>query len=124
MVLKPDVVDAAIQKLPRASQKHGSFTSPRAVRHSPSRIYAHSSPNHCILLAGRYESIDERVIVAHAPEEISLGDFVPMGGDVPALAIIEGCAAAAAGSGGGRLLARRRKFWFIARLCLSARIPH
>jgi tRNA (guanine37-N1)-methyltransferase len=44
-----------------------------------------------ILLCGRYEAIDERVIEKHAPLEISLGDFVLTGGDIPAMALIDGC---------------------------------
>lgn len=42
-----------------------------------------------ILLAGRYEGIDERLIEAHVDEEISLGDFVLSGGEIPAMAVID-----------------------------------
>jgi tRNA (guanine37-N1)-methyltransferase len=43
------------------------------------------------LLCGRYEGIDERVIEAHRPEEISLGDFVLSGGEMAAFALIDAC---------------------------------
>lgn len=42
-----------------------------------------------ILLAGRYEGIDERLIESHVDEEISLGDFVLSGGEIPAMAVID-----------------------------------
>ncbi|MPZ53022.1 MAG: tRNA (guanosine(37)-N1)-methyltransferase TrmD [Acidimicrobiia bacterium] len=48
--------------------------------------------DHLILVCGRYEGIDQRVADHFADEEISLGDFVLAGGEVPALAVIEGLA--------------------------------
>lgn len=42
-----------------------------------------------ILLAGRYEGIDERLIEAHVDEELSLGDFVLSGGEVAAMAVVD-----------------------------------
>ena len=44
-----------------------------------------------ILLCGRYEAVDERVLEKHQPREVSLGDFVLTGGDIPAMALIDGC---------------------------------
>lgn len=43
-----------------------------------------------ILLAGRYEGVDERLFERHAMEEISLGDFVLSGGELPAMALLDG----------------------------------
>jgi tRNA (guanine37-N1)-methyltransferase len=44
-----------------------------------------------IVLCGRYEGIDERVLAARRPEEISLGDFVLSGGEPAAIALIDAC---------------------------------
>ena len=44
-----------------------------------------------VLLCGRYEGIDQRVVDQYGFEEISIGDFVLMGGEVPAMVLIEGC---------------------------------
>jgi tRNA (guanine37-N1)-methyltransferase len=44
-----------------------------------------------ILFCGRFEALDERVLEKHQPREISLGDFVLTGGDIPAMALVEGC---------------------------------
>lgn len=91
MVLKPDVVDAAIQeakkRTPHAQLIH---FSPRGERMSQP-LFRELSQTDVILLCGRYEAIDERALEKHAPREISLGDFVLTGGDIPAMALIDGC---------------------------------
>lgn len=91
MVLKPDVVDAAITHaktlLPNAQLIH--FTprgTPLAQRHM--RDFSQTD---VILLCGRYEAIDQRVLEKHQPVELSLGDFVLTGGDIPAMTLIDGC---------------------------------
>jgi len=63
--------------------------SPRgeAFTHKKARDY--SKLERLVLLCGRYEGIDERVRASLTTEELSLGDFVLMGGEVPALAVIE-----------------------------------
>lgn len=91
MVLKPDVVDAAIThtkaQSPGATLVH--FT-PRGERLSQPRLrQLITTP--LILLCGRYEAVDERVLEKHQPLDISLGDFVLTGGDIPAMALLDGC---------------------------------
>ena len=91
MVIKPDVADAAIlhaqAKLPGAQLIH---FSPRGERITQPLLRALAQTN-LILFCGRYEALDERVLEKHQPREISLGDFVLTGGDIPAMALIEGC---------------------------------
>lgn len=90
MVLKPDVMDSAIvaakAKLPDAQLIH---LTPRGERLTQP-LLKELSETSLILICGRYEAVDERVIEKHQPREISLGDFVLTGGDIPAMAIIEG----------------------------------
>ena len=91
MVLKPDVVDAAIM--------HAKQASPNAqlIHFSPrgevmnQQLFRELTQTPLILLCGRYEAVDERVLEKHAPREISLGDFVLTGGDIPAMALVDGC---------------------------------
>lgn len=91
MVLKPDVADAAImaarEQAPDAELIH---FSPRGERMTQPLLRELSSKN-LILFCGRYEALDERVLEKHQPREVSLGDFVLTGGDIPAMALIEGC---------------------------------
>lgn len=63
--------------------------SPRGEKFTHVKARDYSQLERLILLCGRYEGIDERVRTGLATEELSLGDFVLMGGEVPALAVIE-----------------------------------
>lgn len=91
MVIKPDVMDAAINHA-KAAQPDASiiYLTPRG---EPLKqpMFRELVAKPTIFLCGRYEAIDERVIEKHAPREISLGDFVLTGGDIAAMAIIDGC---------------------------------
>lgn len=63
--------------------------SPRGEKFTHLKARDFSTLERLVLLCGRYEGIDERVRTYLATEELSLGDFVLMGGEVPALAVIE-----------------------------------
>jgi tRNA (guanine37-N1)-methyltransferase len=91
MVIKPDVADAAINvakdQMPGAQLIH---FSPRGERMTQP-LLRELTAGDVILFCGRYEALDERVLEKHQPREISLGDFVLTGGDIPAMALIDGC---------------------------------
>ena len=89
MVLRPDVVDAAL----KAAEGRGPqvYLSPRGRRLDQERVRALAEGPGVVLLCGRYEGIDERVIEARGLEEISLGDFVLSGGEPAAIALIDAC---------------------------------
>jgi tRNA (guanine37-N1)-methyltransferase len=89
MVLKPDVVDAAIH-----AAKAGNpaarllYMSPRGALLTQQKA-AELAQNDLIILCGRYEGVDERVLKHHQIEEISIGDYVLAGGEVAAMALLE-----------------------------------
>lgn len=92
MVLRPDVVNAAIgdvralvPELPLV------YLTPRGRRLDQGQVQALAAGPGMVLLCGRYEGIDERVLDAWQPDEISLGDFVLSGGEPAAIAIIDAC---------------------------------
>lgn len=89
MVMRPDVIDAAIA----ATRAHGPLVclSPRGHRLDQARVTELASGPGVRLLCGRFEGIDQRVIDAHAIEEISLGDFVLSGGEPAAIALLDAC---------------------------------
>jgi tRNA (guanine37-N1)-methyltransferase len=87
MVMKPDVLYAALQSLPKDARK--IYLSPRGELFTQKKAQELSRESHLAFLCGRYEGIDQRVIDHHALEEISLGDFVLAGGEVAAMAMIE-----------------------------------
>jgi tRNA (guanine37-N1)-methyltransferase len=88
MVIRADVAAAAID----AAEANGRpiiYLSPRGAPLTQARVRALSQGPGAVLLCGRFEGLDERVIAARAIEEISLGDFVLAGGEIAAMALIE-----------------------------------
>jgi tRNA (guanine37-N1)-methyltransferase len=89
MVMKADVlaraIDAAGEGRPRL------LMSPRGRPLSQARVATLAAGPGAIILCGRFEGVDERVISARALEEVSLGDFVLSGGEIAALALIDAC---------------------------------
>jgi tRNA (guanine37-N1)-methyltransferase len=84
-------VEAVMPEGPAASRPV-VLLSPRGEKFTHLKARAYSKLERLVLLCGRYEGIDERVRTDLATEELSLGDFVLMGGEVPALAVIEASA--------------------------------
>ena len=89
MVMRPDVVDAAIAGSPAPGPL--ILLSPRGRPLDQARVAALAAGPGVRLLCGRFEGIDERVIRARALEEASLGDFVLSGGEPAAIALIDAC---------------------------------
>jgi tRNA (guanine37-N1)-methyltransferase len=89
MVMRPDVVDAAIKGVrPRGPIV---YLTPRGRLLTQARVKELAQGEGVTLLCGRFEGVDERVLEAHAAEEVSLGDFVLAGGEAAAIALIEAC---------------------------------
>ncbi len=94
MLIKPEVVEKAIEF---QDNKHGKsfkiFFSPQGKKLTQpllkSLLPKILQTNHLLLFASRYEGIDERVEQYYADEVISLGDFILMGGDLPAMCFLE-----------------------------------
>ena len=88
MVMRADVAAAAIDAVERGGRPL-IYLSPRGAPLTQARIRALAGGPGVILFCGRFEGLDQRVIEARSMEEISLGDFVLMGGEVAAMALIE-----------------------------------
>lgn len=88
MVLRPDVVAKAVDEVERL-ERPLIYLSPRGAPITQARVREIASGPGVILLCGRFEGLDERVIEARGIEELSLGDFVLAGGEVAAQALIE-----------------------------------
>ncbi|MDR3179519.1 MAG: tRNA (guanosine(37)-N1)-methyltransferase TrmD [Holosporaceae bacterium] len=92
MLLSPITFEMAYESLP-TNAKHCQkfYFSPRGRRLTQKNLAIISCSAGITLLCGRYEGVDQRILDHYDFEEISIGDFVLMGGEVAAMAIIEGC---------------------------------
>jgi tRNA (guanine37-N1)-methyltransferase len=90
MVMRADVAAAAIDAVARQDRPL-IYLSPRGVPLTQARVRALASGPGAVLLCGRFEGIDQRVIEARGIEEVSIGDFVLAGGEIAAMAVIEAC---------------------------------
>jgi tRNA (guanine37-N1)-methyltransferase len=92
MVMRADVVDQAIVAAEAASPGLPLILlTPRGRPLDQARVRRLAAGPGVRLLCGRYEGIDERLIEARRPEEISLGDFVLSGGEPAAIALVDAC---------------------------------
>jgi len=87
MIMRPDVLDAAIA----GADGTGALIhlSPRGQPLDQERVRAFAAMPGVTLICSRFEGIDERLLEARAVDEVSLGDFVLSGGELPALVLIE-----------------------------------
>ncbi|MDR0979361.1 MAG: tRNA (guanosine(37)-N1)-methyltransferase TrmD [Lachnospiraceae bacterium] len=88
MVIRPDVVYDAYKSIDSENAKV-IYLSPQGKLLNQEKVKELSKYNHLILLCGHYEGIDERVIEEIEPEEISIGDYVLTGGELPAMVLID-----------------------------------
>ena len=92
MVMRADVLGAAIDAAREISPGVPAiYLSPRGEPLSQGLVRELSSGPGVMVLAGRFEGIDERVIEGRGLREVSLGDFVLSGGEVAAMALIDAC---------------------------------
>jgi tRNA (guanine37-N1)-methyltransferase len=91
MVIKPEPIYSSILSV-RSPNSRIIYLSPQGVPLTQEKVVELSSENHLILLAGHYEGIDSRVIESFIDEEISIGDYVLTGGEIPAMVLIDSIA--------------------------------
>ena len=88
MVMMPDVVYDAYKSL-KAENARVIYMSPQGQKLNQSKVVELSQEKHIVLLCGHYEGIDQRVIDEIVDEEISVGDYVLTGGELPAMILID-----------------------------------
>lgn len=91
MVIKPDVVYDAYKSVYESTAK-AIYLTPQGQTLNQNKVQELSKEKHLILICGHYEGIDQRVIDEIAPEEISIGDYVLTGGELPAMVLIDSVA--------------------------------
>ncbi len=88
MVMKPDVVYDAYKSVENKNAKV-IYLTPQGKTLNQKKVIELSKEEELILLCGHYEGIDQRVIDKIQPEEISVGDYVLTGGELPAMILID-----------------------------------
>ncbi len=90
MVMKADVLARAIDAA-AADARPRLLMSPRGVPLTQGRVEVLAKGPGVVLVCGRFEGVDERVIAARGLEEVSVGDYVLSGGELAAMALIDAC---------------------------------
>jgi tRNA (guanine37-N1)-methyltransferase len=109
MVMKPDVLARAID-VAAIDARPRLLLSPRGMPLTQGRVEALCRGPGAILVCGRFEGIDERVIGGRNLEEVSIGDYVLSGGEIAAMALIDACVRLLPGVMGAPLSAADESF--------------
>ena len=88
MVMQPDVVYSAFKSIQSKDAKV-IYMTPQGKKLDQKKVEDLSKEKHLIILCGHYEGIDQRVIDKIVDEEISIGDYVLTGGEIPAMVLID-----------------------------------
>lgn len=91
MVLRADVLAKAIDDATIAADRPRLLMSPRGTPLTQARVNVLARGPGPLIVCGRFEGIDQRVIDARQLEEISVGDYVLSGGEIAAMALIDAC---------------------------------
>jgi len=89
MVMKVEPIFRAVAEIKKKKNSKVILFSPGGKKFNQKMAHQFSKTEQLIMICGRYEGVDERVAQYIADEEVSIGDFVLMGGEVPAMIVIE-----------------------------------
>jgi len=93
MIFKPDPIIKAVEKIKQKNKKTKVILfSPRGKKLNQKMAFQLSKLDQLIMITGRYEGVDERIAKYLVDEQVSIGDYVLMSGDVPALIVVEAVA--------------------------------
>jgi tRNA (guanine37-N1)-methyltransferase len=92
MVMRADVLAAGLDAaIPADDARPRLLMSPRGMPFTQAAARELAAGPGVLIVCGRFEGVDERVIEARQLREVSIGDFVLAGGEIPAMAVIEAC---------------------------------
>lgn len=112
MVMKPEPFFAAVEAIVESGEQRPRIllTSPQGRRFDQRIAEELSRETRLIVLCGHYEGIDERVVIGLGAEEISIGDYILTGGEVPAMVIVDAIARLLPGVVGDALSVQAESF--------------
>jgi len=89
MLMTPQPLFSAIEDN-QLQTTHKIYMSPQGATLNQNKLISLLKINEITIIAGRYEGIDQRFINEHVDEQISIGDYILFGGEIPAMVLIEG----------------------------------
>ena len=89
MVMTPQPIGSAISALDPDHTARRIYLSPKGETLRQQKVFSLLEYNHIVLLCGHYEGVDQRVIDLFIDEEISIGDYVLTGGELPAMVLVD-----------------------------------
>ena len=92
MVMMPQPIASAIQAVDPEHNAKRIYLSPKGRVLNQKVVLEYSKEEHLLFLCGHYEGVDQRVIDLFIDEELSIGDFVLTGGEIPTMAVIDAVA--------------------------------
>ncbi|MBV1700290.1 MAG: tRNA (guanosine(37)-N1)-methyltransferase TrmD [Hyphomicrobiales bacterium] len=92
MVIRADVLSASLDSvLDAADPRPRLLMSPRGRPLSQAQVKTWAQGPGLCIICGRFEGVDERVIAARGMQEVSIGDYILSGGEIPAMALLDAC---------------------------------
>ena len=92
MVMMAQPIASAIDAIDPNHTARRIFLSPRGRTFNQKIVLEYSKQEHLLFLCGHYEGVDQRVLDLYIDEELSIGDFVLTGGEIPAMAVVDAVA--------------------------------
>lgn len=92
MVMMAQPIASAIEAVDPNHTAHRIFLSPKGKVFNQKVVLEYVKKEHLLLLCGHYEGVDQRVLDIYIDEELSIGDFVLTGGEIPAMAVTDAVA--------------------------------
>ena len=89
MVMMPQPIGSAINAVDPDHKAYRIYMSPKGATFTQDKAFGLLKREHLILLCGHYEGVDQRVIDLYIDEEISIGDYVLTGGELPAMVVCD-----------------------------------
>ena len=89
MVMMPQPIGSAISAVDPQHMARRIYLSPKGQTFKQDKVYELLNYEHIVLLCGHYEGVDQRVIDLYIDEEISIGDFILTGGELPAMVVCD-----------------------------------
>ena len=89
MVMMPQPIGSAISAVDPEHRARRIYLSPKGETFKQDKVFSLLSYEHIVLLCGHYEGVDQRVIDLFIDEEISIGDYVLTGGELPAMVVCD-----------------------------------